>query len=120
MNVHAIVRSAMNTVQSFGLAAPVTFTTATATHDPATATFSAPTETTMTGMATRVDGDPETFTPGRLVQFGEVMLEFCPDTAGARPPLGSTVVWEGATREVVAVSPTAPGGSDIVSNVVVA
>lgn len=98
----------------------VTFTKASATHDPATATFSGSSSATVTGAAMRVRGNPATFTPGRLVQADEVMLLFAPDTYGNRPELGSTVSWEGHTREVVAVNPLAPDGTDILSRVVIA
>lgn len=98
----------------------VTFTLATATHDPSTGTFSAPGTVTVTGAAIRVRGNPVAYQALGLIELHPATLLFAPDTYGERPALGSTVSWEGATRTVKSVDPVAPDGTDILSRVIVA
>ncbi len=110
--------SALADIRAAGV--DVTFTLTTSTYTEATDVESAPVETTVSGAAIRVKGNPNEYAAMKLTQAGLVTLLFAPDTYGERPALSSVVEWEGSDYTVVGVSPTAPDGVDIISRVVIA
>lgn len=99
--------------------APVVFTESQMAIDDETG---AATETisTVPGHALRVKGRPDTYRALSLVESQAPTLLFVPDTYGAAPALGSSVIWNGATYTVRDVDPLAPDGTAILHRVVVA
>ena len=92
--------------------AAVTFSKGTpGTYDPATDTSTAPTVVTVTGLAMRIDGDPDVYAALGLIQSENPMLLFRPTTVGQMPALGSTVVWGAETLTVKDVEPLAMNGT---------
>ncbi len=90
------------------------------THDPATDTWTDPTETTITGFAIQVRGDPDTYRDLGLIQSEAPTLFFTPTSYGDRPQPGDTVTWAGATLTVRDVQPIQPDGVMLAAKVVVA
>ncbi len=92
----------------------------------AVATYNAATDTqttsnsTVTGAAIQVKGNPSQYERLKLTEFSPATLLFAPDTLGDTPPLGATVPWGGSTQTVKSVDPLAPDGSTILARVVIA
>lgn len=120
MNVGALVQTAMNAVPS-DLKARVTFTsTAPGTHNPTTDTFSAPVAVTVSGTASRDQGDPKRYAKLNLKESEAPTLIFVPDVIGELPDLDYTTVWGGETFVVKDVDPISPAGIAFAASIVVA
>jgi len=89
------------------------------TYDPATDTFTSPTETTVTGSAIQVRGDPETYRALSLIQSEAPTLFWTPATYGEAPEPGDTVVWASKTYTVRDVAKIQPDGVCIAARVIV-
>ena len=79
------------------------------------------TESTVTGAAVRVRGDPHTYTALGLSLSENPTLLFTPTTYGGVPEPGDEVTWpaSGTVYHVKDVNPTAPDGVVIVARVVI-
>lgn len=94
---------------------PVTFTNNTPSHTPSTGNVS-PVETTVTGVAMRVKGSPNTYIALGLIESAAPTLFFVPDEYGQLPELGDTCPWgtdrdgEPITYSVRNVDPFDPDG----------
>lgn len=113
------VAKAFTIAKRMGLAVDVVFTHVTSTHTPSTGTMSAPVTTTIPGVAVRDTGNPEVYQTLGLVELEPITLVFQASTRGARPPLGSTITWDGKARIVRSVEPVSPAGTDIMASIVV-
>ncbi len=109
--------SALADIRAAG--ASVTFTLAVATYNEATDTQTT-TNSTVTGAAIQVKGDPNQYERLKLTEYSPATLLFAPDTYGSKPALGSTVPWAGSTQTVKSVDPLSPDGSTIIARVVIA
>ncbi len=98
----------------------ITFTRATRTYT-ATDDTSTVAETTITGSAIQVRGDPRRYTALGLVLSEMPTLFFSPTTYGSTPAPGDTVTWPtgGSTWTVKDVDPIAPDGVLIAARVVI-
>ena len=99
----------------------ITFTRATRTYTAADDT-STVAETTITGSAIQVRGDPKRYVALGLVLSEMPTLFFSPTTYGETPAPGDTVTWPtgGSTWTVRDVDPIAPDGVTIAARVVIA
>ena len=114
--------SALAQIMRKGVA--VTFTqTLPGTHDPAHDTWSAPSTSTVTGYAVRVQPrsslDVERYSALGLKPSDAPMLLFAPDIYGDTPELGATVSWAGVACVVRDVTLVAPDATAILAKVVV-
>ena len=89
------------------------------TYNPATDTFTTPTETTIPGSAIQVRGDPETYRAMSLIQSEAPTLFWTPATYGEYPEPGDTVVWASTTYTVRDVLKIQPDGVCIAVRVIV-
>ena len=78
-------------------------------------------ESTVTGSAMRVKGDPHTYTALGLSLTENPTLFFVPDTYGDVPEPGDEVTWptSGTVYHVADVNPIAPDGVVIAARVVI-
>lgn len=98
----------------------ITFTRSTRTYTPTT-DVSTVAETTITGSAIQVRGDPRRYAALGLVLSEMPTLFFSPTTYGDTPAPGDTVVWpdSGHTWTVKDVDPIAPDGVLIAARIVI-
>lgn len=97
----------------------ITFTRNTqSAYDPETDTSST-SETTITGVAIRVPGDPKRYAALGLVESDAPTLQFVPTTYGNTPEPGDTVTWANETYTVRDVEPVAPDGVTILARVII-
>ena len=96
----------------------ITFTRTTTVYDESTG-LATPTETTITGAAMRIPGDPSRYAAGGWSLATMPTLMFVATTYGDLPVAGDTVVWGGVTYTAKSVEPLAPDGVAILSTIVV-
>jgi hypothetical protein len=102
----------------------ITFTDITQVHTPSTGSVS-PVETTVTGVALQVKGNPNTYNALTLIESAAPTLLFVPDEYGALPEVGATCEWgvdrdnEPITYSVRNVDPFAPDGVAIYAKIVI-
>ena len=98
----------------------ITFTRRTRTYTATTDTATL-VESTMTGSAIQVRGDPKRYQAAGLVLSEMPTLFFSPETYGDTPEPGDTVVWPegGSTWTVRDVDPIAPDGVTIAARVII-
>lgn len=99
----------------------ITFTWSTpGTYDGETSTWSGGGETTVTGSAIRVRGNPETYRNLGLIEADAPTLLFIPTTYGELPEPGYTVTWANVEYTVKDVSMIGPDGVAIGAKIVIA
>lgn len=99
----------------------ITFTRSTRTYDAASDT-STVTESTITGSAIQVRGDPERYRALGLVLSTMPTLFFAPTTYGETPQPGDVVTWPetgGSVYTVRDIDPIAPDGVTIAARIVI-
>jgi len=97
----------------------ITFTRTTTVYDESTG-LATPTETTITGAAMRIPGDPSRYAAGGWSLATMPTLMFVATTYGPEVVVaGDTVVWGGVTYTAKSVEPFAPDPWPIFSTIVV-
>ena len=98
----------------------VTFTRDVAgTYDPETGVETGATQSTVTGSAIQVRGNPDTYRELSLIESKAPTLFFTPDTFGEFPKPGDAVTWGSEVFEVRDVNHIRPDGNTIACRVVI-